>query len=79
MKISEANNAPLSSRKLLMSLRQANPSQGEFFGPPLTVNVPTSSIIASDKSVDSKRYGVSLKRGNFRKTQEDRVSINLSL
>ena len=27
-----------------------------------------------DMGVDQGRYGVSLKRGNFRKTQEDRLS-----
>lgn len=29
--------------------------------------------------VDQKRFGVSIKRGNFRKTQEDRVSLNTNL
>jgi|LauGreDrversion4_2_1035121.scaffolds.fasta_scaffold1759248_1 hypothetical protein len=29
--------------------------------------------------VDQKRFGVSIKRGNFRKTQEDRVSLNTIL
>ena len=34
-----------------------------------------SSASQPDVNEDQKRYGLTIKRGNFRKTQEDRVSI----
>ncbi len=33
----------------------------------------------ADLSLDKGRYGVTIKKGNYRKTQEDRVSLILNI
>jgi hypothetical protein len=66
MKYSEETNAPLSSRNALHLLREGHTNT--------VFNTPLLMPTISDKRIDERRYGVALKRGNFRKTQEDRVS-----
>lgn len=72
MKYSEANNAPLSSRNVLLSIKAA-----ESLPIPGVLNTQMVTPILADTRIDERRYGVALKRGNFRKTQEDRVSLNI--
>jgi hypothetical protein len=61
MKNSESINAPLSSRP------GANNALAK-------AQASSSNL---DCSVSKNRYGVCMKRGNFRRTQEDRVSFLL--
>jgi len=59
MKNSEAQYAPPSSRAAFHNSSQ------KFVETPRNL----------DTTISNQRYGVSLKKGNFRKTQEDRVRI----
>ena len=59
MKNSEATNAPLSSRQ----------------GVNNAISKAKASSSNTDSTVSKNRYGVSIKKGYFRRTQEDRVSI----
>lgn len=59
MKNSEATNAPLSSRQ----------------GVNNALSKAQATTAKMDSTVSKNRYGVSMKRGHFRRTQEDRVSI----
>ena len=59
MKNSEIANAPMSSRA----------------GANNAISKSHASTVNLDCSVSKNRYGVCMKRGNFRRTQEDRVGI----
>jgi hypothetical protein len=63
MKNSEATNAPLSSRQGVNNALSK-------------AQLPSNN---TDSTVSKNRYGVSMKKGNFRRTQEDRVSITNSI
>jgi len=59
MKTSELTCAPLSRRP----------------GANNAISKAQASTSNLDTSVSKNRYGITIKRGNFRRTQEDRVSI----
>lgn len=63
MKNSEATNAPLSSRQGVNNALSKAQA--------VTANM--------DSTVSKNRYGASMKKGYFRRTQEDRVSIVYSI
>ena len=65
MKFSEANNAPLSSRNVLLSLKA---QENLLVTSGSIINATMIAPTLADTNIDERRYGVALKRGNFRKT-----------